>query len=128
LISRAVPLIRKGATAVGKKILKVGKKEALRSGVNLLGDIAAGENVLESTKQRLKEGGNKFLHTLGSDLADNGIKLAKTAKRKIEQSLDASGQRGSGVKKRKQVIRKPALGAKGHTFGKAKLPYRHIFQ
>ena len=68
---RAVrPFIFSGAKAVGR--------QALQSGAELMGDIAGGENVLESLKTRAVEGGKA---------------LAGTAKRKFQ-----SQQQGMGIR------------------------------
>lgn len=73
LFRSVVPIIRKGAGAIGR--------EALRTGVNFLGDLSENRPVKESFQQRISEAGGNL-------------------KRKAESKIDTL-MTGSGYKKKR---------------------------
>jgi hypothetical protein len=74
LFRMAAPLILKGAKAIGK--------QALKSGVQVIGDVATGHNFKQSTKRRMEEG-------IGN--------LSEKAQAKVREMV------GSGRKRRKRM-------------------------
>ena len=60
LIRNAVPLIKRGALALGKR--------ALKTGLGVAGDVLSGQNIKESAKPKrwVKETGKDMIRVLGS--------------------------------------------------------------
>ena len=82
LFRRAIPLLRKGASVIGK--------QALSTGGDILEDVLDGKSVKNAARKRLKEGGEN---------------LAKTAARGIKRHGQSGSGRGS-TKRRKTIKRK----------------------
>ena len=88
LFRAALPLLRRGAVAVGK--------QALHTGAKIVGDVAHGDNFKTSFKNRFEEGADE---------------LVAKAKRKMERMQEGGGkrrkQRGKGfqgkVKRRRKT-------------------------
>jgi hypothetical protein len=104
----------------------------MNTSVKFLDDVLDGENVLESAKSRLKEGGRAFRATAKAQAKDGAMRLARTAKRKLrEHGGGSKGQQGYGlaVPVRGKVSHSTAStragrGARGK---KPRLSYRTIF-
>lgn len=83
LFRRALPLITKGARAVGK--------EAVRAGMNILEDVT--------------ENNMGFKDSLNRRMTESGIKLKRKATEKIHNFMQGSGYRGRAVKRKRQSSR-----------------------
>ena len=79
------PLVRSSARAVGK--------QALRSGADLMGDIARGENVAGALRARAEEGGRS---------------LAGLAQKNLEEMVARQQQSGSGRRRKLMSSMNPA--------------------
>jgi hypothetical protein len=108
LFRLAKPLLMKGARAVGK--------QALSTGVQILDDIAQGENVKQSMKLRIADGGKSIAAAAKKKLED--FQQGRGYKRKfMERSTISVGkvnkrttsQKGSG--RRKQRVKRGKLAA-----------------
>src|SRR5271170_255821 len=77
LIGRYAPRFIDGAKHVGKQLVSSVGEQAMNTGMQFLGDVVSGENVLKSAKHRLKEGGNDLLNTTKTQLTNKGMLLAK---------------------------------------------------
>jgi hypothetical protein len=106
--------VTSGAKIVGKQLLTSAGDQAITSGMQFLGDVASGENVMESATNRLKEGGNEFANTAKVKLRDGGMTLAHSIKRKLAElkSLQEQQQQGSGFKKLKTSHMKKTINTK----------------
>lgn len=78
LFRNILPLIRKGVGAVGR--------EALKTGINFLGDLSENQPPKESFKKRIQEA---------------GVNLKRKAEDKIEKLMN-----GSGYKKKRVVVKR----------------------
>lgn len=80
LFRSAMPLLKKGVAAVGK--------QALQTGMEIVGDVAGGQNIKRVAKKRVSQAGKK----MGAQLAQRMQKEAKS--------------RGSTTRKRSGIKRK----------------------
>ena len=83
LARMVVPVLKRG----GKSILK----ETLRTGVDILGDVASGNNLKTSAKRRLKQGGQRLVK-----------KATRTLTAARSQPPTKQRPRGGGIKARKR--------------------------
>ena len=91
LFRKAAPLLMKGAKTVGKQLLSTAGEQAINTGIGFLNDVVDGENVVESAKPRLKQGGNQFMNTAKTQIQEDGKHLAKIVKRKLEDLQQQQG-------------------------------------
>ena len=82
-----VPVLKRG----GKSILK----ETLRTGVDILGDVAEGRNLKTSAKKRASEGGTRLLHKASGSL------ITPPGRRAPIKRKTPTASRQSTVKRRK---------------------------
>ena len=75
LIRSAVPLIKNGAMALGKR--------AFKTGLNVAGDVVAGHNLKDSAKRRVKEAGKDMISRILRGETPSGIRY--TPKRPIKR-------------------------------------------
>ena len=114
LLRSALPLFKSGARAIGR--------EVVRTGANVLGDIADNRNVKESFKARLGEAGNSLtrragdtLHAMaGSGLGNRftiprrrgGVSVMKGVSHIIRGRVKNKKKRSSGGNKRVKKTKK----------------------
>lgn len=85
LYRAVLPLVKKGAKAVGK--------QAMKSGVALIGDVAAGHDLREAAKHRLDQFGDELVHT-----TEDKIKSMTGGRRKNNKRDTVAAQQLFGVK------------------------------
>jgi hypothetical protein len=135
-VSKIAPHLLKGAKSMGKELLHAAGTQAVSFGMQFLDDVISGENVLDSAKQRMKQGGNEFLNLTKSQLMEGGLEMAKNLKRKLIE--DAENQEGSGFRPRRirsnaDMNRKNSVSCVSvseggrRRFKRTTLPYRTIF-
>ena len=127
--NKILPFLTKGVRAVGQQAISTVADQAMNSSMQFLDDVLEGENVLDSAKHRLKEGGKALRRTAKAKAKDGAMTLARTAKRKLaERRTTTVSQQGSGVaaKRRKEIIPIRAAERAGRS-KKPKLTYKHIF-
>ena len=137
--SRALPFLARGAKTVGKHALAAIADQTMNTGVRLLDDVLEGENVLESAKRRLKQGGDELRNTAKAKAREGGLRVARSLKRKIEEHRNGDDrepllQEGEGrrrKRRRQPVIRKRGVEAKGRccsiTKKRKTIPYQNPF-
>jgi hypothetical protein len=74
LFRAATPLLKKGATALGKR--------ALSTGAKTFSDVLAGKNVKESLKRRVKETGGDLLSDITNAMQPDAVKRMRTTRPK----------------------------------------------
>ena len=75
LIRSAVPLIKSGAIALGKR--------AFRTGLNVAGDVLAGHNLKDAAKRHVREAGKDMISRILRGETPTGIRY--TTKRPIKR-------------------------------------------
>lgn len=106
LIRGISPLIRRMPTWI-KTGAKMAGKQAMKSGVDILRDVASGENLSFAGKKRAREAGADFLEAASKRLRQSGEGLRRRAVRKQKSVSIKSGvkvNRGASKKKKKQVV------------------------
>jgi hypothetical protein len=98
---KVAPSILSGAKTVGKQLLSSAADQTVNKSLQFLDDVVSGENVLNSAKQRFKEGSSDLIDETKNQLKNQGLLIAEAAKRKLSEYQ--SRQEGSGEKKRKPV-------------------------
>ena len=98
------PVVKNIAGRVGKRLLA--------SGVDLGGDILAGQNVGAAFKQRAKETGNVLIDDVVEALRQKGSGIKRRARKRKASAITAQGQKRRRVKrkatkKKKSTNRKP---------------------
>jgi hypothetical protein len=157
IAARALPFLTRGVKEVGKHALTTVTDQAVNSSMKFLDDVLDGENVLDSARSRLREGGDALRDSARAKTREGVLELARTAKKKLAQvgqrqqvgsgakrKLKRLGGCGGGTRKKRAVkkrggrkgrkaIQSRALEGEGRVkrigFSKNKtnLPYRHIF-
>lgn len=90
LFRSALPLIKKGAVNVGKRLLK--------EGVGVLGDVASGQSFKESTKKRIRSVGKNLLGDVKQAIKAPSPRQAVTSSRKRKGSrIKASSKRSRTI-------------------------------
>jgi hypothetical protein len=129
-IKSATPLVK----SAGKQLLKSVGDQAVNSSTQFLNDVISGSNVLDSAKQRLKEGGSKLVDVVNNQLVDEGIKLASNIKRTIADNYQQD-QKGKGKRRKidesnattSKIICRSGVGGARRCFKNSKLAYKSIF-
>ena len=99
LFRSAATLIKRGATALGKK--------ALRTGLHVADDMLSGQNVKESAKRRAKEVGSHFLSKLlGNGSTPPGMRPSQSPriKRKSKGVIASSSKKRRRKKTRGDIF------------------------
>jgi hypothetical protein len=122
--ARALPFLTRGVKEVGKQALTTVTDQAVNSSMRFLDDVLDGENVLDSARSRLKEGGDALRHTVKTKAKAGAMEVARTAKRKLAERAGVGQTGGGGTKRRrkcgtakgrkkkKKVVRKKGRGKK----------------
>jgi hypothetical protein len=102
--ARALPFLTKGVKDVGRAALTTVTDQAVNSSMKFLDDVLDGENVLDSVKNRLKEGGDALRHTAKTKAKEGALEVARVAKRKLAErgGGGGAGQTGGGQKRRRK--------------------------
>ena len=88
LMRSALPMLKKGVLSAGGRLLK--------SGANVLSDVASGENIAQSAKSRFSSAGRDILGDAKSEILGQFTSGGRGRKRK------AGGGSRAGVKKRRK--------------------------
>ena len=101
LFKRALPLIKKGATTIGKQMLQTGS--------DILEDALSGKNIKASAKKRLKEAG-KSMGTRAVNAAKAGLEKKKQrgAGRGRKRRRSTTRRKRARVATRKKPIKRKA--------------------
>lgn len=86
------PLVKKGAMSLGKR--------ALASGVEVMRDVAAGQNFSQSLKNNMREAGDTLLEDLGDEMVKKTASMKNPRKRKR-----TGASTGGSTRKRKKPMR-----------------------
>ena len=113
LFRTAMPLLKKGAEAVGR--------QALRTGVDIAEDVIGGKNVKSATRNRVRQAGRK-LGTRALKKIQKGRGRKKTTKKrktKTKRGAKRPSTRGKGIKRRGnyQNVRTTANERRGRVYG-----------
>jgi hypothetical protein len=95
-LMRGINTLLPHAKTIGKEAVRAASTTALNTGVQFLGDVIDGENVLESAKERLREGGREMVNNVKTQAVEQGMNLAKGLKRKLDDKLQNHNQSGGG--------------------------------
>lgn len=95
LARMVVPVLKRG----GKSILK----ETLRTGVGMLGDVAAGESLKSSAKKRLRQGGARLLNQASRKINAPGPSGISRRQKGIKRRRAAPSSHSKGGVKRRKV-------------------------
>jgi hypothetical protein len=88
LFRSALPMIKSGLASFGK--------QALRTGAQIVGDVADGQGFSESAQKRLREGIKSFVSPYSGSVQSGGGRRRKRSKRKLKAS-----KKSKASKKRK---------------------------
>jgi hypothetical protein len=110
--ARALPFLSKGVKEVGRSALTTVTDQAVNSSMRFLDDVLEGENVLDSARSRLKEGGDALRYAAKSKAKEGAMDLVRAAKRKLSERGAGAVQGGSGRKRRKTCTAKRRRGRK----------------
>ena len=90
LFRSAIPLLKKGATAIGK--------QALQTGMEIADDVMSGQNVKTAAKRRVKQAGRQLAVKAGRKIQKGGGK--KTPRRKQKAKTRPTNTRRAPTRKR----------------------------
>jgi hypothetical protein len=79
LIRSAVPLLKQGLKAVGKK--------ALQTGVQVADDVIGGQSLKDSVKKRAKTAGKELLGSVGSEISNRLQDRKKESRKRPNSSI-----------------------------------------
>src|SRR5579862_3493193 len=100
--ARALPFLTNGVKEVGKHALTTVTDQAVNSSMRFLDDVLDGENVLDSARSRLKEGGVALKHSAKTKAKEGAMELARAAKKKLGSRSGGAQQSGGGRKRGKK--------------------------